>query len=59
METDIIYSIAVWLVPLVIAIVFHEVAHGLVARRLGDTTAERKGRPDPQPDQAISTRSER
>lgn len=44
METDIIYSVAVWLVPLVIAIVFHEVAHGLVARRLGDTTAERKGR---------------
>jgi len=36
--------VAVWLVPLVIAIVFHEVAHGLVARRLGDTTAERKGR---------------
>ena len=26
--------------PLVIAIVFHEVAHGLVARRLGDPTAE-------------------
>lgn len=44
METDIIYSVAVWLVPLVIAIVFHEVAHELVARRLGDTTAERKGR---------------
>ena len=44
METNIVYSIAVWLVPLVIAIVFHEVAHGLVAKRLGDTTAERKGR---------------
>ena len=44
MEDNIIYSIAVWLVPLVIAIVFHEVAHGLVAKRLGDTTAERKGR---------------
>jgi Zn-dependent protease len=39
-----IYSIATWLVPLVIAIVFHEVAHGLVARRLGDQTAERMGR---------------
>jgi Zn-dependent protease len=39
-----IYAIAVWLVPLVIAIVFHEVAHGLVAKRLGDTTAESKGR---------------
>ena len=44
MNTNIIYEIAVWLVPLVIAIVFHEVAHGLVARKLGDTTAERKGR---------------
>jgi Zn-dependent protease len=39
-----IYAIAVWLVPLVIAIVFHEVAHGLGAKRLGDTTAESKGR---------------
>jgi Zn-dependent protease len=43
-NSNIIYEIAVWLVPLVIAIVFHEVAHGLVARKLGDTTAERKGR---------------
>jgi Zn-dependent protease len=42
--TETIYSIATWLVPLVIAIVFHEVAHGLVARRLGDPTAERMGR---------------
>jgi Zn-dependent protease len=31
-------------VPLVIAIVFHEVSHGLVARRLGDPTAEEQGR---------------
>ena len=44
MDSNIIYDIAVWLVPLVIAIVFHEVAHGLVARRLGDPTAEQKGR---------------
>jgi Zn-dependent protease len=43
-DSNIIYDIAVWLVPLVIAIVFHEVAHGLVARRLGDPTAEQKGR---------------
>jgi len=39
-----VYQIAVWLIPLVIAIVFHEVAHGLVARRLGDPTAEERGR---------------
>lgn len=44
MNDNIITEIEVWVVPLVIAIVFHEVAHGLVARRLGDPTAEAKGR---------------
>ena len=44
MNRNIVYQIAVWLVPLIIAIVFHEVAHGLVARRLGDPTAEERGR---------------
>ena len=44
MNANTLYSIATWLVPLIIAIVFHEVAHGLVARRLGDTTADSKGR---------------
>jgi Zn-dependent protease len=44
MKQNPVYEIAVWLVPLVIAIVFHEVSHGLVARRLGDPTAEEKGR---------------
>ena len=44
MKGNILYAIAVWLVPLVIAIVFHEVAHGLVAKRLGDPTAEARGR---------------
>ena len=44
MNSNIVYQIAVWLVPLVIAIVFHEVAHGLVARRLGDPTAQDAGR---------------
>jgi Zn-dependent protease len=44
MNQNIIFEIASWLVPLVIAIVFHEVAHGLVARRLGDPTAEERGR---------------
>lgn len=40
---NIIYRAAVWIIPLVIAIVFHEVAHGWVARALGDpTAAERK-----------------
>jgi len=44
MNSNIVYEVAVWLIPLVIAIVFHEVAHGLVARRLGDPTAEERGR---------------
>ena len=44
MRSNVIYEIAVWLIPLIIAIVFHEVAHGLVARRLGDPTAEERGR---------------
>lgn len=39
-----IYGAATWLMPLIVAIVFHEVAHGLVARRFGDPTAERMGR---------------
>ena len=43
-QDNIVTKIATWLVPLVIAIVFHEVAHGLVARRLGDPTAEQRGR---------------
>ncbi len=43
-DPDIVYTVAVWLVPLVIAIVFHEVAHGYVARLFGDHTAERRGR---------------
>ena len=41
---EILATVATWLVPLVIAIVFHEVAHGLAARRLGDPTAAEQGR---------------
>lgn len=43
-EPNIVYTVAVWLIPLVIAIVFHEVAHGYVARIFGDHTAESRGR---------------
>ncbi|SOB86484.1 Zn-dependent protease (includes SpoIVFB) [Sphingomonas guangdongensis] len=38
------WRIASWLIPLVVAIVFHEVAHGWVARAFGDPTAARLGR---------------
>ena len=38
------WQLATWLIPLVIAIVFHEVSHGLVANALGDPTARLRGR---------------
>ena len=44
MNRNTVFQIATWLVPLIVAIVFHEVAHGLVARRLGDPTAQERGR---------------
>ena len=39
-----LYAISVWVLPLVIAITFHEAAHGFVAHRLGDDTAWKLGR---------------
>jgi Zn-dependent protease len=39
-----LYDISVWALPLVIAITFHEAAHGFVAHRLGDDTAFKLGR---------------
>jgi Zn-dependent protease len=40
----VLYSVSVWVLPVLIAITFHEAAHGFVARRLGDDTAHRMGR---------------
>ena len=39
-----LYAISVWVLPLVIAITFHEAAHAFVAHRLGDKTAYELGR---------------
>ena len=39
-----LYDVSVWVLPLVIAITFHEAAHGFVAHRLGDNTAFDLGR---------------
>lgn len=39
-----ILEVAALIVPLIFAIVFHEVAHGLAARALGDPTASERGR---------------
>jgi Zn-dependent protease len=40
----IVQEISVWLLPILIAITFHEAAHGFVAHLLGDNTAWRLGR---------------
>ncbi len=37
-------QISIWALPVLAAIIFHEVAHGWVAFRLGDPTAARMGR---------------
>lgn len=39
-----LYGLSVWVLPLLIAITFHEAAHGFVAWRLGDNTARQLGR---------------
>jgi len=39
-----LYGLSVWVLPLLVAITFHEAAHGLVAWRLGDDTAYNLGR---------------
>jgi len=39
-----IYAASIWVKPLIIAITFHEVAHGYVARFFGDNTARQLGR---------------
>ncbi len=39
-----IYQATVWILPVLIAITFHEAAHGYVAWRLGDNTAKDLGR---------------
>src|SRR5882724_10122925 len=41
---DGIQQILLWILPILIAVIFHEVAHGAVANALGDDTAKRSGR---------------
>lgn len=42
--SQVLYLISVWAIPAVLAITFHEAAHGFVAWRLGDDTAYVRGR---------------
>lgn len=44
MAQDFLWQLSVWAFPVLVAIVFHEVAHGWVAYRLGDPTAAIMGR---------------
>ena len=39
-----LYDVSIWILPLLIAITFHEAAHAFVAYRLGDNTAWQLGR---------------
>jgi Zn-dependent protease len=41
---EFIAQISIWAVPILLAIIIHEVMHGVVARMLGDDTALRAGR---------------
>lgn len=41
---DFLTAVGLWALPVLAAVVFHEVAHGFVALRLGDDTAARMGR---------------
>lgn len=41
---DVVHQIALWSLPILAAVIFHEVAHGFMALRLGDDTAHRLGR---------------
>ena len=44
MAANAIYLATIWVIPVVIAVTFHEAAHGFVAHLLGDDTAWRLGR---------------
>ena len=42
--SNILYLTSIWVIPIIVAITFHEAAHGFVAHLLGDETAWRLGR---------------
>lgn len=44
MAQEFLWQLSIWAFPILAAIVFHEVAHGWVAYRLGDPTAADMGR---------------
>jgi len=44
-----LYTISLWILPVLLAVTLHEAAHGFVAWRLGDDTAYRLGRVSANP----------
>lgn len=42
--SELIYMLTTWVIPLLLCMIIHEVAHGYVAMKLGDMTAKRAGR---------------
>jgi len=44
LQNSTIYAVSVWVLPVLIAITFHEAAHGFVAHHFGDNTAWDRGR---------------
>jgi Zn-dependent protease len=42
--STVVHAVSVWFLPIVVAITFHEAAHGWVAERCGDDTAKVLGR---------------
>ena len=42
--SNMLYLASLWVIPIIVAVTFHEAAHGFVARLLGDETAWRLGR---------------
>ena len=49
MPDNLLLDLATWLIPLVVAIVLHEISHGWVANAFGDHTARDLGRLSPNP----------
>jgi Zn-dependent protease len=46
---NIVFQVGTWLIPLIVAIVLHEISHGWVANAFGDPTARDLGRLSPNP----------
>lgn len=41
---NMIYTLTTWVIPLLLCVILHEIAHGFVAMKLGDYTAKATGR---------------